>query len=92
MQGNFKYPRIKKIHEVLEKIMRFDLKGQNPLSCNHMNCCLQNQTKHHFTYFLLVLLQDKFKNSRIIKIQQVHQKLSKNMIEYWNIYFYSYFI
>ena len=33
MQGNFKYPRIKKIHEILEieKITRFDQKTQNPL-------------------------------------------------------------
>ena len=26
MQGNFKFPRIKKIHQILEKITRFDQK------------------------------------------------------------------
>ena len=31
IQGNFKYPRIKTIHQVIEKITRFDQKDQNPL-------------------------------------------------------------
>ena len=33
MQGNFKYPRIKKMHQVLyrKKITRIDQEGQNPL-------------------------------------------------------------
>ena len=30
MEGKFKYPRIKKIHYILEKITRFDQKSQNP--------------------------------------------------------------
>ena len=40
-----------------------------------MNCCLQNHTTYQFTYFLFYLFHDKFKNSRIIKIYQVHEKL-----------------
>ena len=28
MQGNFKYPRIKKIHQILEKTTRFDQKAK----------------------------------------------------------------
>ena len=40
-----------------------------------MNCCLQNYTIHQFTYFIYYLFQDKIKNPKIIKIQQVHQKL-----------------
>ena len=40
-----------------------------------MNCCLQNYTTHQFTYFIYYLFQDKFKYPKIIKIQQVHQKI-----------------
>ena len=45
------------------------------VSCNHMNCCLQKYTTHQFRYFIYYLFQDKFKNPKIMKIQQVHQKL-----------------
>ena len=31
MQDNFRYSRIKKIHQVLEKITRIDQESQNPL-------------------------------------------------------------
>ena len=40
-----------------------------------MNCCLQNNTTHQFTYFIYYLYQDKFKNLKINEIQQVHQKI-----------------
>ena len=50
-----------------------------------MNCCLQKYTTHQFTYFIYksyqftyfiyYLYQDKFKNPKMMKIQQVHQKL-----------------
>ena len=40
-----------------------------------MNCCLQKYTTHQFTYFIYYLFQDKFKNPKIVKIQQVLQKL-----------------
>ena len=40
-----------------------------------MNCCLQNNTTHQFTYFIYYLFQDKFKYPKIIKIQQVHQEI-----------------
>ena len=40
-----------------------------------MNYCVQNYTTHQFTYFIYYLFQDKFKNPKIMKIQQVHQKL-----------------
>ena len=40
-----------------------------------MNCCLQKHTTHKFTYYIYYSYQDKFKNSRIIKIHQVHQNL-----------------
>ena len=59
MQDNSKYPKIKKIHQVLEKITRFD----------------QKLKIHQFTYFIYYLFQDNFKNAKIIKIQEVHQKI-----------------
>ena len=40
-----------------------------------MNCCLQKYTTHQFTYFIYYLFEDKFKNSKMMKIQQVRQKL-----------------
>ena len=40
-----------------------------------MNFSLQKLTTHQFTYLSDYSYQDKFKNSRIIKIHQVHQKL-----------------
>ena len=40
-----------------------------------MNCYLQKYTTHQFTYFIYDLFQDKFKNPKMIKIQQVHQKI-----------------
>ena len=57
MQGNFKYPRIKKIHQKIVKITRIDQKDQKSIvSCYHMNCCLQKFTTHQFTYFILFKL------------------------------------
>ena len=43
-----------------------------------MNCCLQKFTTHQFTYFIYYLFQDNFKNAKIIKIQEVHQKIHAN--------------
>ena len=42
-----------------------------------MNCCLQNilRTTHQFTYYIYYLFQDNFKNAKMMKIQQIHQKL-----------------
>ena len=40
-----------------------------------MNCCLQNYTTYQFLYFIYYLFQDKFKNPKLMKIQEVHQKL-----------------
>ena len=40
-----------------------------------MNCCLQKYTIHQFTYFIYCLFQEKFKNPKIMKIQQVQQKI-----------------
>ena len=40
-----------------------------------MNCCLQKYTKHQFTYFIYYLFQHKFKNPKMMKIQQVHQRI-----------------
>ena len=45
------------------------------VSCSHMNCSLQKYITYQFTYFIYYSYQDKFKNPRIIKIHQVHQKI-----------------
>ena len=48
-----------------------------------MNCCLQKYTTQQFTYFIYYLFQDKFKNPKIMKIQQVHQKLQAKQFYYF---------
>ena len=40
-----------------------------------MNCCLQKYTTYQFTSFIYYLFQDNFKNAKMMKIQQVHQKI-----------------
>ena len=61
---------------MLEKITRIDQKDQNSIvSWYQMNCCLQKFTTHQFTYFIYYLFQDNFKNAKMIKIHQVHQKI-----------------
>ena len=40
-----------------------------------MNYYLQKYTTHQFTYFIYYLFQDNFKNAKIMKIQEVHQKI-----------------
>ena len=40
-----------------------------------MNCCLQLYTIHQFTYFIYYLFQDNLKNAKMMKIQEVHQKI-----------------
>ena len=42
-----------------------------------MNHCLQKYTIHQFVYLIYYFFQDKFKNPKIIKIQQVHEKIHK---------------
>ena len=53
------------------------------VSCSHMNCCLQKYTTHQFTYFIYYLFHEKFRYPRIIKIQQVHQKLQAKQFFYF---------
>ena len=40
-----------------------------------MNYCLQKYTTHQFTYFIYYLFEGNFKNAKMMKIQQVHQKI-----------------
>ena len=40
-----------------------------------MNYCLQKYTTHQFPCFVNYLFQNKFKNPKMMKIQQVHQKI-----------------
>ena len=61
---------------MIEQITRIDKKTPKFIvSCYLMNSCLQKFTTHQFTYFIYDLFQDKFKYSKIIEIQQVHQKI-----------------
>ena len=49
-----------------------------------MNCCLQKYTTHQFTNYLYYLFQDNFKNAKIMKIQEIHQKLqAKNVLIFY---------
>ena len=73
MQDNIKYPKIKKIHQKIEKITRIDQKDEKSiLSCYHMKYCLEKYTTHPFIYFIYYLFQDNFKNARMVKLQHVH--------------------
>ena len=53
-----------------------------------MNCCLQKYTTYQFTYIIYYLFQDKFKNPKVIKIQQVYQKIhaKQDLVFYLNCF------
>ena len=73
MQDNFKYPRIKKINQILEKTTRFDQKVK--IHCVFLSHELLS-TKIHYTsiyIFYILVLAREIQNPKIIKIQQVHQ-------------------
>ena len=48
-----------------------------------MNYCLQKYPTHQFTYFIYYLFQDNFKNAKMMKIQQVHQKIDAKQFYYY---------
>ena len=48
-----------------------------------MNCYIQKYTTHQFTYFVYYLFQNKLKNPKIIKIQELHQKIHTNNLNYF---------
>ena len=79
MQDNSKYPRIKKIHQILEKITRIDQKVK-------IHCVLLSHellsTKIQFTYFIYYLFQDNLKNPKMMKIQQVIKRYMQNNFYY----------
>ena len=84
MQGNFKYPRIKKIYQILEKITRFDQKVK--ILCVLLSHELLSTKLHYISIYIFYLYnssQDKFKNPKIMKIQQVHQKLQAKQFYYF---------
>ena len=49
--------------------------SKSVVSCYHMKCCRQKYTTHQFIYCIYYLFQDNFKIAKIVKIQQVHQKI-----------------
>ena len=64
MQDNFRYPRIKKIHEMLEKITRFDQSSKSFVSCNHMNRCLQKLHYPSIYIFYLLFISRQVQKSK----------------------------
>ena len=53
----------------------FYQESQNPLSCSHVVYKKYTPTTNQFTYFIYYLFQDKFKDPKIIKIQEVYHKI-----------------
>ena len=78
MQGNFKYPKIKKNPQKIVKITRNDQKDQKSIvSCYHIYYCIQKYTTHQFTYYIYYLFLNHFKTAKMVKNQQVHQKIQE---------------
>ena len=48
-----------------------------------MKYCLQKYTTHQFTYFIYYLFQDNFKNSKMVKIQQVYHKIHTKQFSFY---------
>ena len=53
MQGNFKYPRIKKIHQILEKITRFDQKVK--ILCVLLSHELLSTKTHYISIYIFYI-------------------------------------
>ena len=51
-----------------------------------MNCCLQKFTTHQFTYFIYLVFKENFKNAKMMKIQQVHQKIHAKQYLLFHLY------
>ena len=81
IQGNFKYPRIKKIHQKIERITQFDSKHQNSL-CLVITGIVVYKNKLHINLHILfiIYISDNFKNAKVIKIQEVHQKIHAKQV------------
>ena len=69
MQDNFKYPRIKKTHQVLEEITRFDQKVK--ILCLVITWCVVYKNTQHINLHILYIIHVKT-NSNI-------HELSKNI-------------
>ena len=82
MQGNFKYPRIKKIHQMLEKITSFDKKTQNPL-CLIITRIFVYKNVLHINLHILYLL---FISRQIPKSKNYQNPTSTSKNRYKTIY------
>ena len=58
----FNIQESRKSIKFLKREQDLNKKSKFFVSCNHMNCCLQNYTTYQFTYFIYYSYQDKFKN------------------------------
>ena len=65
IQDNFKYSRIKKIRQLLEKITRIDQKHQKSIvSCYHMNYYLQKIYYTSIYIFYIFFISRQFQKSK----------------------------
>ena len=53
-----------------------------------MDCCPQKYTTHQFTYFIYYLFLHNFKNAKIMKIQEVHQKIDTKKLFYLGCFYW----
>ena len=81
MQDNFKYPRIKKIHQILEKITRLDQKVK--ILCVLLSHELLCTTLYYTSIYIFYILFISRQVQKSMKIQQVHQKLQAKQFYYF---------
>ena len=66
----------------------------NPVSCSHMNCCLQKYITHQFTFFIYYSLQNKLK--KILELQEsikyIKSYQQSKIVILDELVFYLYFI
>ena len=91
IQGNFKYPRIKKIHQIIEKITRIDY------NVKILSVLLSHELLSTKIYYISIYIFYKYYSSQD-KTSSKIQKLSKsnkyikryqqNKIEFFGLYIY----
>ena len=50
----------------LERYQELIKKSKSFVSCYHMSYCQQKHTTYQFTYFIYYLVEDKFKNPKLL--------------------------
>ena len=88
MQGNFKYPRIKKIHQILEKIT---IDEKVKILCVLLSHELLSTKTHYisiyfFNVFFISTQVQKSKNYQ--NPMSTSKVINKTSLNFWIIYFY----